>query len=354
MRRDQITPIMRSLVGLQLFVSLTLLLQCLNANAGDCDTPQAGQGSFVGVYAQWSNLSEAQAKHYDQTLLDYLINNIDPDDLLAFCTVSKTLFPPLSTTNLFEVNGVRQMLNDRSTLERDETFLEKLQRFGIKYLVFVQAEPGSMARFNAVRIDKSRVHPRDGFAQGAVQPFDQRSTDVFFEKVAEGVKKVSVGTAPRYPVIVTCFVDKIRDSAPPGWNMEELTAIIPKKLVFRLMNEKSYFQSRFPVSFESNCPFGTKDRANYRQMYEERWFAWIGTLSLRGNKINIVIDFIHDINHVSIPGTTEWRKATNAVDVYAVHNEKSFIEAVITGWEDYLKAVRVKRTDLPPMEIPSQ
>jgi hypothetical protein len=190
MRKDQIIAIMRSLVGLQPFVALTLLLQCLTASAGDCDKPLAGQGSFVGVYAEWSNLSEAQAKQYDQTLLDYLINNIDSEEPMAVCTVRKTVFPPLSTTNLFEFNSVRHMLNDGSELnEERESFLTKLQKFRIKYLVFVKAEPGSVARFNVVRIDKSRVYPRDGFAQGAVQPFDQRTTDVFLEKVAEGEKR---------------------------------------------------------------------------------------------------------------------------------------------------------------------
>jgi hypothetical protein len=55
-----------------------------------------------------------------------------------------------------------------------------------------------------------------------------------------------------------------------------------------------------------------------------------------------------------MPGSTEWRRASSAVDVYAIDNEKSFIEAVIAGWEDYLKAVRARRTDLPPMEVESQ
>src|SRR5262245_15818757 len=241
MTRDQIIRIMRSLVGLQPLVALALFSQCLNVSAGECDTPQSGQGSFVGVYAEWSNLSEAQAKQYEQALLDNLVNNVDSSDLLSFCTVSKSVFPALSTTNLFEFNSVRQMLNDASELERGESFLAKLQKFRIKYLVFVKAEPGSIARFNAVRIDKSRVYPKEGFAQGSVQ-FDQRSTDIFFDKVTEGVRKVSAGTAPPpYPVIVTCFVDKIGDAAPREWKMDELTTVIPKKLVFRLAKEKTYF-----------------------------------------------------------------------------------------------------------------
>jgi len=355
MRRHQIIPIMRSLISLQLMAALTLLLQSLNANAGECDTPQTGQGNFVGVYAEWSNLSDAQAKQYDQTLLDYLINNIDSDEPLSFCTISKTIFPPLNTTNLFEFNSVRRMLNDAFELEGGESFLKKLQKFHVKYLVFVKAEPASIARFNAVRIDKTKIYPKDSFAQDAVQPFDQRSTGVFFEKVAEGVKKVSLATAPaKYPVIVTCFVDKIRDAAPREWNMDELTTIIPKNLVIRLIKEKPYFENVFPVSFEGKCPFRTIDQANYRQMYEERWFAWTGTLSLRGNKINIAIDFIHNINHIPIPGNTEWGQASNKVDVYAIHNEKSFIGTVISGWEGYLDAIRRQRADLPLMEVPSQ
>src|SRR5262249_11440853 len=148
------------------------------------------------------------------------------------------------------------------------------------------------------------------------------------------------------------------DAAPREWKMDELTTVIPKKLVFRLAKEKTYFDfgsKLFPVSFEGKCPFGPTERANYKQMYEEHWFAWTGTLSLRGNKIDIVIDFIHDINRVAMPGTTrEWRRASNAVDVYAIDNEKSFIEAVIADWEDYLKAVRALRTDLPPLEVQSQ
>jgi hypothetical protein len=155
-------------------------------------------------------------------------------------------------------------------------------------------------------------------------------------------------------VIVTCFVDKIRDAAPRGWKMEELTTVIPKQLVGRLAKEKPYFENLFPVSFQGKCPFETMDRANYRKIYEERWFEWTGTLSLRGNKIYIAIDFNHDINRVAIPRTTEWTIASNRVDIYAIHKENEFIEKVIAAWEDYLKAVRVKRTDLPPMEVPSQ
>jgi hypothetical protein len=357
MTRNQIIRIMRILVGLQPIVALALFSQCLNASAGECNAPQSGQGSFVGVYAEWSNLSEAQAKQYDQTLLDNLVNNIDSSDTLLFCTVSKSVFPALSTTNLFEFNSVRQMLNDTSELQREESFLAKLQRFRIKYLVFVKAEPGSIARFDAVRIDKSRVYPKEGFAQGSVQPFDQRSTDTFFDKVTEGIRKISAGTAPpRYPVIVTCFVDKIGDAAPREWKMDELTTVIPKKLVFRLAKEKTYFDfgNLFPVSFQSKCPLGPTDLANYRQMYDEHWFAWTGTLSLRGNKINIVIDFIHDINRMAMPGNTEWGRAASAVDVYAMDNEESFIKAVIDGWENYLKAVRARRIDLPPVEVESQ
>src|SRR5262249_50596416 len=160
--------------------------------------------------------------------------------------------------------------------------------------------------------------------QGAGQ-VETRWTEIFFDKVTEGVRKVSAGTAPPpYPVIVTCFVDKIGDAAPREWKMDELTTVIPKKLVFRLAKEKTYFDfgsKLFPVSFEGKCPFGPTERANYKQMYEEHWFAWTGTLSLRGNKIDIVIDFIHDINRVAMPGTTrEWRRASNAVDVYAIDN----------------------------------
>jgi hypothetical protein len=201
-----------------------------------------------------------------------------------------------------------------------------------------------------VRIDQSRVYPKEVFALGSVQASDQRWTDLFFERVTDGVKKVSAGAAPpRYPVIVTCFVDKIGDAAPQEWKMDQLTTVIPKKLAFRLANEKP-FGNLFPVSFVDKCPFGPTERANYRQIYEEHWFAWTGTLSLRGNKINIVIDFTHDINHQAMPGSTEWARASSAVDVYAIDNEKAFIETVIADWENYLKAVRARRTDLPQVE----
>jgi len=196
--------------------------------------------------------------------------------------------------------------------------------------LFVKTEPASPAQFSAVRIDSSGNYPKESFVYDKLNGFDRGSKDAFFRKVVGGVKKL---TAPEFPVFINCFVDDIREaSAQLGWRMEELIFLVPRELHRRLWQQKP-FDTRYPVRFEKNCPFSGIDRNAYAQ-HEDRWFAWTGTISLRGTTVHVAIDFVHSV----VPEWPAlWKGESSEVDMYTPKVHDDIAKTIAREWDKYLK-----------------
>jgi hypothetical protein len=340
------TQVPRRFAGQLLFVWLAVVFVCFRAQAAECDIPQDKQETFVGVYAEWPGLPDGQSRHFEQMLLDHLSNHAGADDSLFFCTITKAMFPALGAENLFNVVSIKKMLNNTTELAGKETFSKKLQNFKVQHLVFIKVER-ALARYTVVPVDASGTYPKASFVIDFVEPFEERVKKEFFDKVAHGVKRVSQpAVPPEFPVIITCFVDNIREAAQPGWRMDEQVVLIPKKLSNKLWKDKPYFQTFFPVRFEDRtCPFKDDDRKAFQLKYQDRWFAWTGTISLRGTMVYVAIDFVH----LNIPPwPAEWKRDGTTVNMDRLHEELA--AAIASEWEAYVKVLRAKRSDLPQIE----
>ena len=305
-------------------------------------------------------MTDVAIKNYEQRIVDHLSNRLESEP----CTITKEIFAPLSSVNLFSITRVRQMLRHSGKLANHETFMAKLKKRKIELLVFLEfnstIKPMQM-RFMAVYLDPSEKFEIFDFVNvDTAEQFGERATEDFLLVVgrkASALKQPPTNTAARFPVVITCFKDGTGGASPrQGWNMGFLLQHIPQTLPAKLREKKDYFQDPYPVQFVQfetpGCAPGNLELAkSMNSMFaakygEDRWFVWRGMMYLDGfNRFGVKIEFLHYINPIWRAKPVNWHEHPNKIDPDKIPERvaSEFWEQ----WELYLKEIKRERPELP-------
>jgi hypothetical protein len=197
-----------------LWLLISLLWASIDARAAECNDETNPTPGKVGLYIDWPGTDDTASAQYTEEAIRKLSGRFDT---IAFCTITKVVFPSLATANLFDVKSVRKTLLDATPLAQGKTFfplaqgrtfLQKLENRHIEHLIFFQfsiAESPSHAKFMAVQIDHSQIYPDDNFSRPEVQDYSQPPDDLaitqFLYRAGEAIEK----RKQVLHVILACF-----------------------------------------------------------------------------------------------------------------------------------------------------